>query len=602
MKGKWINAAVSLLLVVVVLVGACSEAGSPPTATPAPTVAPTAKITSVPTVPPTAKATPAPTVAPVAKATPAPVAKATPAAPPAPKPTSKPLSKSAPPPKPEKVVALVESFGQEAFMPNGDSQQAYSQLPNYESLWDMEPATRQLRPMLAETLPEWSQDGKTLFINLRQGVQFHEGYGEMTAEDVKFTIEMVAAPNSVSAGKAAMSRSRVEILGPYKLAVHLQGTDWTWPLENATVSRLILPIVSKKYVEKVGEKEAGRHPIGTGPFKFVRHEVSKELEFEAVPNHWRITPDYKTLVIKLISEPATAIAMLRTGEADIAAVPLSFVPEAKAAGLDIRTIRDVSVIGIALGGQYLPAKETFDPNVPWVLAKEPERALKVRKALNLAVNRQEIIEKVLNGIGDPWPIIAAPVNVQASYDPAWKPYPYDPEQAKRLLAEAGFPNGFSVTMLQFPASGHSTRELAEAVSIYWEKIGIKVTRQQIDLATHRTRQTGRKNAGFAFPAWRNTWDDEMIGAASFFWSKSTGFNIQFEYPELDDLIAKGTNEPDFEKRQKINYEFHKKIYDNYYSVPITREHMTLGVSKRIGDWPLLMANPFVTGYEHIKLK
>ncbi|MBI4334841.1 MAG: hypothetical protein HY673_26600 [Chloroflexi bacterium] len=602
MTRKWINGAIAVVFLLSLVLGACSRE-EVRTVTPAPTVAPAAKATGAPTVAPTAKPTPKPTVAPVAKASPSPAPPAATAAPkPAPSPTAKPLSKPAPPPKAQTVTVLADNLGFEGFLPSSDTQIGFSLLPNYEALWNLDPDTRELLPMLAETMPQWSEDQKTLFINLRQGVQFQDGWGEMTAEDVKFTIEMAGRDGSINPSKTVMAQAKVEILGPYKLAVHIPAPDWGWVFNAATPARYQLPIVSKKYIEKVGEKEASNMPIGTGPFKMVKHEFGKSIEFEAVPNHWRVTPDYKTLVIKVIKEPATVIAMLRTGEADVGAIPAPFVPEARAGGIEIRTIRNVGTIGIALGGQYLPSRDTFDPNVPWVLAKEPDRALKVRKALNLAVNRQEIIDKVLNGIGGPWPIIASPVNVEASYDPSWKPYPYDPVEAKRLLTEAGYPNGFEVTMVQFASTGHSTEEIAEAVSIYWEKIGIKVKRQPIDLTAQRSRQLARRNAGVAFPAWRNTWDDEMIGVTSFYWSKSTALGLQFEYSAIDALIDKGLAEADFAKRQKINYDFHKLIYDNYYSVPVSLEHMPVGVGKRIGEWRMLTGNPFLYGFENIKLK
>ncbi|MBI4331375.1 MAG: hypothetical protein HY673_08855 [Chloroflexi bacterium] len=594
MTRKWLYSAIALLLVLTALLGACSERAPTVTQAPAVTQSPAAPAQQ-PTSPPVSKSTsPAaasPTTPPAAK----------PTSPPAARPTTQPLSKAAPAPKPERVVVLVDSLGNEGFLPHNDSATAFKLMPVYETLWDLDPATRRPVPMLAETLPRWSDDGKTLSVSLRQGIQFHDGWGEFTAEDVKFGIELGGRKGSVSPGFQDMAKVKVEITGTHKLAIQFDKPDWAWALSIASTGRLMLPIISKKYVEKVGEAEAGRHPIGTGPFKFVKHEVGQSVEYEAVPNHWRVTPDYKTLVVKVIKEPGTAISMLRTGEADITAIPLSFVPEAKAAGLDIRVIRNIGVIGVALGGQYLPTRESFDPNVPWVLAKEPEKALKVRKALNLAVNRQEIIDKVLNGIGGQWSMIGSP-NEDASYDSSMKPYPYDPDQAKRLLAEAGYPNGFETTMVLFPSTGHATREVAEAVAIYWEKIGIRVKRLPVDQATHRTRQVGRKNAGFAYPAYRNFYDEEFVGGASAYLSDGAGLNQMFEYPELDRLIKSAATELDQGKRLAIALEFHKKIYENYYAVPVSVENMPIAVGKRLGEWPIILGDSWLGNFERIKLK
>ncbi|MBI4331192.1 MAG: hypothetical protein HY673_07925 [Chloroflexi bacterium] len=591
MTRKWINGAIALVLLLSLLVAACSETG------PAPTPAPTVKPAQTQPPQPASQATSPPAAKPTTKPTPAPTSKPPPAA----KPTTLPLSKAAPPPKPERVTILVANFGQEGFLPHNDNMAAYKVLPIYEALWDVDPDTRELRPMLAETLPQWSEDRKTLNVTLRQGVQFHDGWGEMTAEDVKFSLEMAGRKGSVNASVSDFAKANVEILGPYKLAIHLPAPDWAWATLNMSSGRFALPIVSKKHVEKVGDKEAGNMPIGTGPFKLVRHEFSQTLEFEAVPNHWRVTPDYKSLVLKVITEPGTTVSLLRTGEADIAAIPLTFVPEARAAGLEIRLQRNMGVIGIGLGGLYLPSRDTFNPDVPWVLGKDPEKALKVRKALNLAVNRQEIIDKVLNGIGGTWPILTTP-NADASMDPAWKPYPYDPEQAKRLLNEAGFPNGFETTMIQFASTGHATREVAESVAIYWEKIGVKVKRLPMDQGAHRDRQTGRKNAGFAYPAWRTYADEGTLGIDSYWSTKSTGLGLQFEHPQVQELIAKAQAESDKDKRMAVIREIHKIIYDNYLAVPVSLEHMPIAVGKRIGDWQTLTGDAWLSRFEYIKLR
>ncbi|MBI4330935.1 MAG: hypothetical protein HY673_06620 [Chloroflexi bacterium] len=603
MKRKWVNSAIALMLVLSVFLGACSN----PVSTPAPATPQSPVSTPAPATPQSpvstaATATPQSPVSTAATATPqSPVSTAGTATPkpavvpstPAPKPTL----------KPEKVTVLVDTFGVEKFLPHmNQGGTTYKLMPSFEALWDIDPNTGQLVPMLAETLPQYSEDNKTLYVNLRQGVEFHDGWGEMTAEDVKFTIELVGRQDSMNPDKSAVANLKVEILGPYKLAINFPAPVWNWATNTgARGYRFTLPIVSKKQIEKVGENEAARNPAGTGPFKLVKHEIGQSLEFEGAPNHWRLTPGYKTLLLKVVTEPATAISMLRTGEADVAAIPLIFVPEARAAGLEIRQQRGIGVIGVALGGQYLPSQQGYDPNVPWVLAKEPEKALKVRKALNLAVNRQEIIDNVLNGIGGQWPIIASP-NADASYDPSWKPYPYDPEQAKRLLAEAGYPNGFETTMSLFASTGHATREVGEAVAIYWEKIGIKVKRLPIDYAAHRDRQAGRKYAGIVYPVYRNYAAEEMMNPNSWYTSQSIAANFQFAYPQIDDLAKRGLTEVNTGKRLALAYEMHKIMYENYYSVPVSLENMTVGVGKRIGEWPRLESDAFLTNFEYIKLK
>ncbi|MBI4331680.1 MAG: hypothetical protein HY673_10410 [Chloroflexi bacterium] len=157
-------------------------------------------------------------------------------------------------------------------------------------------------------------------------------------------------------------------------------------------------------------------------------------------------------------------------------------------------------------------------------------------------------------------------------------------------------------MIQYPVTGHATVEIAEAVAIYWEKIGVKVKRLPVDQGTQRTRQLGRKNDGFAFPVWRLFNDEEAINMDPLYSSWSTGLIAMFEYPEVDDLIKKASSEANKEKRLAIVLKLHETIYENYFQVPISLEHAIIGVGSRIGEWPTLLGDPYLSRFEHIKLK
>ena len=353
--------------------------------------------------------------------------------------------------------------------------------PIYESVVAPNVQTGEIEPQLAE---RWEVDetGKHWRFFLRRGIPFQDGHGELTAEDVKYSYEMYISDRSVASNKATLQTlvEQAEVVSPYEIVFHLKHPDVTF-LGRLTPGNF--GVVSKQYVESVGEREAATKPIGTGPYKLIEHKRQQSATFEAVAPHWRETPRIKTLVLRRVPDQAARLAMLRAGEIDITEIPFKLKREAEASGLQFLRVEGAAIYHVQLGGQILPTRDTFDANVPWVGtpgdAASQERALKVRRALNLAVDKQAIINSVFEGEGVPG---VAPYYLPGSeFMPSGlQPYPYDPQEAKRLLAEAGYPQGFSreIEMQLMPWPGRAEMvDVGEAVAGFWERnLGLKVKR------------------------------------------------------------------------------------------------------------------------------
>src|SRR3989442_6281496 len=153
----------------------------------------------------------------------------------------------------------------------------------------------------------------------------------------------------------------------------------------------------KRYIESAGEEGEERHAVATGPWKFVEHVRGDRIVYEAVENHWRATPHFKRLVFLKVPEPATRMAMLRAGSVDVIEIGGEYVEELKKVGVRTLTMPNTAAIWVILGGQW-PTKPTYDPKVPWA-QPDAERAKNVRLALNLAVDKQTIMQRVLGGLG-----------------------------------------------------------------------------------------------------------------------------------------------------------------------------------------------------------
>jgi len=260
---------------------------------------------------------------------------------------------------------------------------------------------------------------------------------------------------------------------------------------------------------------------------------------------------------------------------------------------------NVSWVYVILGGQW-PSKPTYDPKVPWA-QPDAERARKVRLALNLAVDKQAIMQRVLGGLGtvvgswlmypsDPW-----------ATDALKKPYPYDVTKAKQLLAEAGYPNGFDVTMnlTAWPGRGYLP-DVGEAVATYWEKIGVRVKRRPVDraifAADFRARAYSGVTLAFAAPLVApEPW--EVLFRAGY---TKAALNLFIEHPKLDEFIDRLAVQPSAAERTRImRDEFGPWLQEYVPGVAIGAAHAIAGIGPRIGDWPLIPGHMGFHNWEYV---
>ena len=472
----------------------------------------------------------------------------------------------------------------------------------YDSLITRDPKTFAYRPGLAT---EWkpSNEMRTWTFKLRPGVMFHEGYGEMTSEDVKFTVEQNLKPDA-QGGTAPYLRAnldRIELPDKHTVVMHFKARLWDVPSQFSQFVGY-QNITSKKYLESVGEDKASAHPIGTGPYRHVEGKQGDYHRFEAVPNHWRKTPDFKELVIRRLPDPATRTAGLRAGEIDIGQVFGDYLDQAKRAGLRIHEAPNAAAYWVILTGQTTSDREDYCPTCPWVGdpkdAKSRENARKVRQAMNLAVNKKAIVSQLWRGTGSEAPFSYYYYPFHKGFSTDWKIPPYEPDRAKKLLAEAGYPGGFEIRVnpmvMVYALDGP---DVMEAVALDWEKVGIKVKRVPEAITSYlpktRARKTGKTFMVYGSPPW----DEPVIGWQRAFHSKGA-FNLLVD-GIFDEEIDATAREFDPEKRAKLTRDLGQKMYDGYHGVMLGMKSTTWAVSKKVGGWQTLAYTPMETNYEYV---
>ena len=395
---------------------------------------------------------------------------------------------------------------------------------------------------------EVSPDLQKITFKLRRGVQFHKGWGEVTAHDVEFSFNDSLKEGSRYArlGEFEKYMDRWEALDDFTVVVHIKpGKFWPrWDLDMSNVGGAAIPVVSKKVFDQKGEEGALTTMVGTGPFDPVDWTTDEEIRAEAVIDHWRQTPGVAEMRIVAIPEVSSRVAAFKTGEVDIAPIPLRFLKDTISDGGTVQTLNQGRGQNVAFGGNYWAKTWTDEPDEvifprpglkadddhPWIGHPDDpvsmERARKVRLALAMSINRELINDEILAGLGRASVTFTGILKTDSVWKDEWA-IPYDVEGAKALLAEAGFPSGFS-TDFYVPADLTVVEpEIGEVVAQMWRAIGIEVSLEKTAYATRRPTLVARN---FDIP-WLILGPYSELGTTLVpAMAPSAGFNLGVEIP------------------------------------------------------------------------
>ena len=410
---------------------------------------------------------------------------------------------------------------------------------------------------------------------LRKGIKFHNGE-ELTSDDVKFSILRGIGKRSTTgyAGPLRALVAEVETPAPDRVVIVTKEPTLIVPsyLSRAlSTEGMILP---KKYIEAKGDDYFATNPIGTGPYRFVERVTGSYLKIEAVESHWRAgTPRYKALFFRLVPEETTRVAMLRQGKADIIDLSRDRLKEVQADGFPIHLRKDDAHI------DYWWIE-------PW--DKTPVKDRRVREALNLAIDRKELAETVFAGLAEPGPI---PYGLTWSFpDVGFKVtpelgYPYDPARARKLLAEAGYPNGFSTEMFAYRLPGlPEGRAMAEAVAGYWEKIGVQTKLVPLDYPAFRKKWFDRSAPGAL--GYYNMANRNWIGTYALIekYVNPKEKTAAVHDPELESMIAAVTRQTDQAKVDALMRNIFTRLRTESLGIPLVSLHTPYATAKKIASW------------------
>lgn len=427
----------------------------------------------------------------------------------------------------------------------------------------------QVVPEIAESFTQI--DAVTWEAKIRPGITFHDG-SPLTAEDVAFTFDRLTKDGAMD----GQTSPRKSLVGPVadteivdELTVRFRLAN-PWPIFKAYLP--FNQVVSKDFVTKVGTQGMATQAMGSGPFKLAEWRKGDSLILERYDGYYGGATDIPPVgpakvdrvIFKLIPEPASRVAALMAGEVDlIDELPHHAIGQVEA---DPKT-------------KVLKTNGTRSFFIDFNTTKPPFNDARVRRAANHAVDRQLIIDRILNGLAVPLATLISPDSY--GYNPDLKPYAYDVAKAKALLAEAGYPNGVDVTL----DVDNAFKEQAEAVAALLDRAGIRAKVQLWE----RTALTDMwKNPGHDRQMNFRSWGDGALDPVGIFVpvlkTKDRGNVSGYSNPEVDRLLTAADTELDVEKRAEMYRQAQAIIYDEAPLLYLWLPQDVYGASERLQGW------------------
>ena len=426
-----------------------------------------------------------------------------------------------------------------------------------EDLSDAKAVTPKLIPGLA-TSWDVSHDGKVYTFHLRQGVKFQDGT-PFDAAAAKFNFERFwdkKSPNyyaKSAAFVAAYARwiDKIEVVDPMTFKVTLNAPNYEW-IRTGLQSYGQPLMLSPDSVKKYGNEGIALHPIGTGPFKFVEREQGVKTVLERNDDYWGTKAKLDKIIYRPLEDPAARVNALRTGEVNMIGVPPWDEIE-----------------GLKKDGFVLTMNENV-PNYLFIHLNFKNDALKnqkVRQALNMAVDKAGLVKEVYAGTARVEQGMLSPGTF--AYDPNVKFYSYDPEGAKKLLAEAGYANGLK---LKWDTFQYGTGELVQSwIQRDLKKVGVDVEIQKYEWVAYLRRWASGMTADIAMDDinWGMT-IPSFVGIVARCGSAPPGGVNSGWYcnPEVDKLLDAAVAEPDEAKAREIYQKANKLIMDDAAFIPV----------------------------------
>lgn len=438
----------------------------------------------------------------------------------------------------------------------------------YESLLRHPPGQiniEKIEPALAEKW-EVDSDKLTWTFTLRKGVKWHEGYGEFTAEDVKFSLDRIKDESVGSPFRKNLAAiESVTVVDPH--TVQLKTQQPVPDLPAIMIDNQAGFIVCKKALEKLG-KDIKFHPVGTGPFKYESYKAKESFTLTANEDYWRGKPILKKVVVMFMPDNSTRELALRSGEVDAINIPAKqeWIDRVRKAGFEVNLTSPANMFVLYFN-----------------LTKPPLDNIDVRKALCHAISRDDLIAFLGKDVAKPEysPLPEGYVGYTADV----VKYAYDPAKARELLSKAGFPKGFELSM------NISNSDIylppMQVIQEQWKKIGVDLKLNVVDHPTYHKLIRQDANPVIIYGAYRypltgNIYLTQFYHSESIVGKPTAIINFSHygeALPGVDKYIDDARYELDMEKQKALWMEAQKQIMRDAVAFPLFTRYYSMAKAK-----------------------
>jgi peptide/nickel transport system substrate-binding protein len=413
-------------------------------------------------------------------------------------------------------------------------------------------------PALAESF-ERDTDTSWLF-DLRPGVRFHNGE-PLTAAAVKFTIDRIFDPELESTRASDMKWiASVEIIDD--LTVRIVANE---PFALAEHFFTELQIVPPNHVTEVGDVAFDEMPVGTGPFELVRWNRGNQIVLQRNEDYWDGPAEVEEVAFRFINSAASRVATLLSGDADLITDP----PITARQQIDNNpNTRFESATGTRVVFVGLDTVQ-----------ESPLENVLVRQAMNHAIDKVAILDNLLGGFGEQTTTLLTSQDL--GFNPDVDPYPYDPDRAMELLADAGYPDGFEITMDMVNGRFINDTNVGQAIAGFLEEVGITVTLNVLEFGAFNGAIFSHQSSPMYFASWGNpVFDPAFIFD---FITRTEGLLRTIEDPEIDDLLNRASSTTDQALRRDLYNQVMPLINEAAPAIFLYKQPVLFGMSERL-DW------------------
>ena len=465
---------------------------------------------------------------------------------------------------------------------------------NHDAQWE---------PILAES---WSvsPDNRVWTFNLRRGVEYHQGWGPVTPEDVIHSIRELGELDGHCGcvqTKAIFENPDGYFIGLDDYTLELDTVEPVWDLlnwiqaPNCCAAHIFSKTQWDHLVETVGQEQGTSLMVGTGPFELTDDMGTEEWNFKAVRDHWRKTPEFDILRYVAIPEESTIVANFLTGHVDTWQVGEASIPvvagEPTTKFMAQKGIGELDLIIWQNGYEFVGTDKEwpgYDPDKPWI-ASDPdldsegwERARKVREAMGLAIDRQKIVDELLLGEGEP-----AALYGWQRWKKQWPEgfeWDYDVERAKQLMKEAGYEDGFSIDMNPADTGGTGTVSLAcQAIADMWADINIDATVTNLPTTVIYPAYKARTQQGVTCQA-NPVLGAEPVVIHRFSFDPNATWGVGWDHPWYTERLLKAYTTFDPDERWALQVEMRDWMRHNALSMAIYGINAVYPLGPNVDSW------------------